>query len=353
MARINFVLPSLPTKPVGGVKIMFQFANKLAARGHQVTILYSVRRPFKKPKTPVWLRYLIYQLRGTNITWFALDKVIKQEIVPEISDRYVPDAEATLCTWWQMAYAINELSASKGNKCNLIQDYEIWTGQSDRVHESYNLPLHHCVIAKYLQAIFEKITGRKPPLTPLAIDTSQFHLIKPSNERDDASIIMLYSLEPRKGSDYGIQALEKVKQSVPNLNVTLFSVYPRPETIPAWMEFHTRPTDLVGLYNQHAIFFSPSLGEGWALPPAESMSCGCAVVCTDIGGHKDYAIDGETALLVQPKEVDEMAATIHRLISERELRLRLANAAHKLITTEFNWEKSVERLESILLGKGG
>ena len=188
---------------------MFQFANKLASKGHQVTIIYSVRRPFKKAKTPVWLRYLIYQLRGTDIKWFALNKSIKQKIVPGVSDNYVPDAEATLCTWWQMAYAINELSASKGNKCNLIQDYEIWTGQNERVHESYNLPLRHCVIAKYLQAIVEKLTGRKPPLTPLAIDVNQFHITKPVDQRDDASVIMLYSLEPRKGSDYGIQALEK------------------------------------------------------------------------------------------------------------------------------------------------
>lgn len=349
MARLNFVLPSLPTKPVGGVKIMFQFANLLAAKGHNVTILYSVRRPFKTPKTPVWLRYLIYKMRGTNIQWFDLDKRIVQKIVPGINDRCVPDADATLCTWWQMAYAINELNASKGNKCNLIQDYEIWTGQEDKVHQSYNLPIRHCVIAKYLQEVVEKYSGRKPPLTPLAIDTSHFKLSKPIAQRD-ASVIMLYSEEPRKGSEFGIRALEQVKQIFPHLKVTLFSVYQRPDTIPAWMDFYTRPLNLPELYNNSSIFFSPSLGEGWALPPAESMACGCAVVCTDIGGHRDYAMDGVTAMLVKPKDVAEMATKICTLIEKNELRLKMANGGHALINTEFTWARSVDKMESILLG---
>lgn len=351
MARINFVLPSLPTKPVGGVKIMFQFANKLAAKGHEITILYSVRRPFKKAKTPVWLRYLISRFRGTDIKWFDLDKNIVQKIVPGISDKHVPDADATICTWWQMAYAINELSASKGNKCNLIQDYEIWTGQEDKVHQSYRLPLRHCVIARYLQDIVELHSGKKPPLTPLAIDVSHFKKTRAQSERHPASVIMLYSLEPRKGSDYGIQALEQVKQIFPDLTVTLFSVYQRPDTIPAWMYFHTRPSDLPGLYNSNSIFFSPSLGEGWALPPAEAMSCGCAIVVTDIGGHRDYAIDGATAMLVQPKSVNEMAEKISKLIAEQDLRFRLADEGHKMITSEFTWPVSVAKLEDILLRK--
>lgn len=351
MARINLVLPSLPTKPVGGVKIMFQFANGLLARGHEVTILYSVRRPFKKARTPVWLRFLIFKLRRSSVAWFDLDERIAQRLVPEISDRYVPDADATLCTWWQMAYAVNDLGASKGNKCNLIQDYETWTGQEDMVHQSYNLPIRHAVIATYLQEIVEKYTGRKPPLTPLAIDTTHFEMITPAKERSAATVIMLYSMESRKGSDYGIQALIKVKELVPDLRVTLFSVYPRPDTIPPWMEFYTRPVNLVELYNKHAVFFSPSLGEGWALPPAEAMSCGCAVVCTNIGGHRDYAFDEKTVLLAEPKKVMDMAEKIHRAITQHDLRLRLSAAAHQLITTEFTWAKSVLRMETFLLEK--
>ena len=351
MARLNFVIPSLPTKPVGGVKNMFQFANRLREKGHDIVIYYSVKRPFKRQRTPVWLRMPIWNLRKRRISWFSLDKSIEQKIVPEISDRYVHDADATMCTWWQMAYAINDLSPSKGLKVNFIQDYELWTGQDDRVHDSYKLPLNHVVIARYLQDIVEKYNGARPPLVNTPINIDNFKLVKPVGEREPASVIMMYSEEPRKGSMYGIEALELVKKKLPGLRVTLFSVYNRPANIPAWMEFHTRPSNLPGLYNDHAVFFSPSLGEGWGLPPAESMACGCAVVCTNIGGHKGYAIDGETALLAEAKDVNGMAGNIIRLIAEKELRLKLSDAAHKLITTEFTWPHAVDRLEAILLGK--
>jgi len=352
MARLNFVIPSLPTKPVGGVKVMFQLANRFSERGYDVTIYYSIRRPFKNQRTPVWLRWIISRLRmGTVAKWFVLYPSIKQRVVPSITDAYVRDADATICTWWQMAYAINDLHASKGLKCNFIQDHELWTGQNDRVHQSYRLPLKHVVIATYLQDVVEKYSGVRPPLVNISIDNSRFALTIPVAERRPASLIMMYSEEPRKGSNYGLAALELVKQRIPELRVTLFSVYERPSTIPAWMEFTKRPANLPQLFNQHAIFCSPSLGEGWALPPAEAMGSGCAVVCTNIGGHKDYAIDGETALLFPPENAEAMADCIYRIINDHQLRERLAAAGHKLIHTEFTWDHAVDRLECILLGK--
>jgi len=349
VARLNFILPSLPTKPVGGVKNMFQFANRLRAKGHDVTIYYSIKRPFKKQRTPVWLRLAISKLRKGKVSWFALDSSIRQEVVPEINDNYVRDADATMSTWWQMAYALSELSPPKGFKCNFIQDYELWTGQEEKVHESYRLPLKHVVIAKYLQDIVEKYNGTRPPLVNTPIDTTRFTITKPLKERPPASVIMMYSEEPRKGSMYGLEALQLVKKDIPGLRVTLFSVYERPEDLPQWMAFHRRPDNLPQLYNEHSVFFSPSLGEGWGLPPAESMACGCAVVCTDIGGHRDYALPDETALLVGPKDVNDMALRIEQIIEDNELRWKLADAGHALIKTEFNWDSAVARLEGILL----
>lgn len=349
MARINFILPFLPTKPVGGAKNMFQFANRLQAKGHDVAIYYAIRRPFKKQRTPVWLRLFVTRWRLRRVAWFRLNESIQQQIVPEISDRFVRDADASMCTWWQMAYAVSKLSASKGNRCNFIQDYELWTGQQDKVHESYALPIRHIVIAKYLQDLVEQQSGVRPPLVNTPIDTQTFRLVERPEQRPPASVIMMYSEEPRKGSAFGIQALELVKNQIPELQVTLFSVYPRPEGIPSWMNFVTRPQNLPELYNRHAVFVSPSLGEGWGLPPAESMACGCAVVCTDIGGHRDYAIDGETALLVESQQPEKMADLVIRMIRDSALRLRLSARGHQLITREFTWETAVAKLEENLL----
>lgn len=350
MAQFNFVLPFLPTKPVGGVKNLFQFANRLAAKGHQITIYCSVQRPFKKSKTPVWFRLLLNRLSVHRVNWFSLHANIKLKVVPALKDQYIPDAQATLSTWWQMAYALADLNKSKGIKINLIQDYELWVGQEEAVHASYKLPIQHVVIARYLENLVFEHSGQRPILINTPIDTKKFIKTVPIEERNPLTVMMMYSEEPRKGSEYGLKALSILKQKNPTLKVTLFSVYDRPNHIPPWMDYYQRPDDLVSLYNQHAIFISPSLGEGWALPPAEAMACGCALVCTNIGGHQDYAIHMKTASLVETQNPDMMARAIEDLIDDQNLKNTLATAGHQFIKS-FDWDEAVSKLETILLNK--
>ena len=49
------------------------------------------------------------------------------------------------------------------------------------------------------------------------------------------------------------------------------------------------------------------------MPPAEAMASGCAVVCSNIGGHLDYAINRETALLFEPENIEEIVEKIELL----------------------------------------
>lgn len=344
--RITIILPFPVTKPVGGPKIMYEYANRLAVLGHAVTIYHSIKRPFKKSAAPVWIKQLVFMLRGVaRPKWFPLLPSIKSVIVPEITDSYIQDADVILSTWWQMTYAIHILSPSKGKKFNLIQDYEVWKGQEDKVINSYFLPVNHLVIARYLQQLVLEKTGKAPIHLPNAIDVEKFFITIPASSRNPASIIMLYSEEPRKGTKFGIEALKKLKENIPSLRVVLFGIYPPPADLPDWMVYHQRPADLPRLYNNAAIFFSPSLGEGWALPPAEAMACGCAVVCTNIGGHADYAIHNKTALLCIPEDVNDMEDKLKTLINNTEKRLSISLEANKLITTEFTWQASVQKLE--------
>jgi glycosyltransferase involved in cell wall biosynthesis len=343
---INIILPFPVTKPVGGAKIMYEYANRLAAKGHKVSVFHAVKRPYKKSSTPTWVKWAIYMLRGVSRPkWFPLDERIKSVIVPAITDKYIPDADIVISTWWQMTYAVNELAASKGKKFNLIQDYEIWRGLEDKVHNSYSLPVNHLVIAKYLQKLVFDHSGVMPVHIPNAIEGKKFFVQNPPQQREQASLIMLYSEEPRKGTPDGIAALKLVKEAHPEFKATFFGVYQKPADLPEWISYHYRPANLVELYIQAAIFFSPSLGEGWALPPAEAMACGCAVVCTNIGGHLDYAIENETALLAEPKAVAEMAQKIGSLINDLSLRLKLAEGGSKLMSTQFSWENSVQKLK--------
>lgn len=343
LLRINIILPFPVTKPVGGAKIMYEYANHFSAKGHCVTVLHSLKRPFKKMKSPLWWKRLVFYLQGTKRPrWFPLDPLIDSRIVDEISDGFVPDGDIIFSTWWQMTHAIAQLSPAKGIPVNLIQDYEVWGGQEAELLSSYRLSVHHAAIARWLQEKVTKESKQPVKLISNAIDTDRFTLTVAVDRRNPRSVIALYSEEKRKGTEFAIEAALQLKLKYSDLQWTFFGVYPRPRNLPDWIKYHRRPFDLPKLYNAHAIFLSSSIGEGWALPPAEAMACGCAVACTDIGGHADYAQHEQTALLFPVKNTDAIVKQVSRLLDDESFRIKLALAGQQSMLSNFNWERSVE-----------
>jgi glycosyltransferase involved in cell wall biosynthesis len=158
---------------------------------------------------------------------------------------------------------------------------------------------------------------------------------------------MLYSIQEIKGSKYGVEALRIVKRQFPDLKVKLFGVCPKPGNLPEWMSYQRNPDDLCGIYNDSAIFISNSLTEGFGLVSVEAMSCGCAVVCTDILGHKEYAIDGETALLAEPKNPQDMAEKIITLLENDAMRTDLALTGYKSVQ-KYSWDGAVKKMDTLI-----
>lgn len=343
--RIHIILPFPVTKPVGGAKIMYEYANRLQARGHQVTVLHSLRRPFKKMRSPLWFKRTVFWLqRAQRPRWFPLHPDCRSLIVEEISNAFVPDGDLIFSTWWQMSYAVAALAPQKGVRINLVQDFENWGGQEQAVRDSYRLPLHHAAISRWLQALVAQESDSPVRLLPNAIDTTRFTISQPLTERIPFSVIALYSEEERKGSVHTLEALVQLHKQFPGLHATLFGVYPRPAHLPSWVHYHRSPVHLPALYNQHAVFMSASLAEGWALPPAEAMACGCAVVCTRIGGHADYANEGQTALLVPVADAPALAQAVATLFTDADYCGSMAQAGHRLINASYAWQHSVDAL---------
>ena len=76
------------------------------------------------------------------------------------------------------------------------------------------------------------------------------------------------------------------------------------------------------------------------------MACGAALVSTDIGGVRDYALNGETALLTPIKNPRQMATNINRLLDDSNLRVKIARAGHELIVGKFKWDRSIDIMDA-------
>ncbi len=84
------------------------------------------------------------------------------------------------------------------------------------------------------------------------------------------------------------------------------------------------PERLVVLYNQALGFIFPSLWEGFGLPVLEAMACGTPVVTSQRSALPEVA--GDAALLVDPENIDAIAAAMKALARDRGLREQLQQA---------------------------
>jgi glycosyltransferase involved in cell wall biosynthesis len=106
---------------------------------------------------------------------------------------------------------------------------------------------------------------------------------------------------------------------------------------------------LGAFFERSAIVCVPSRREGYGVVAREAMAYGRAVVVTTVGGLADAVSDGDTGLLVAPRDVVALRAAIQRLLRDPKLRERLGSAARDYARATFGWSATVD---SLLLAYG-
>ncbi len=76
----------------------------------------------------------------------------------------------------------------------------------------------------------------------------------------------------------------------------------------------------------------------------EYMAMGKGIVASRLGQIGEVLVDGETALLVEPGNVSELAAAILKLVESQELRQRLGSKAREVAEREHTWTRNAQRV---------
>lgn len=103
-------------------------------------------------------------------------------------------------------------------------------------------------------------------------------------------------------------------------------------------------TSVAEVLRRSSAFVLPSLKEGMPLSLLEAMSCGKAVVGSDIPGIKALVKDNETGLLVPAKDVNAFASAIITVLGDEDLRKRLGSAASRAIRERYSHRIVVKKL---------
>ena len=111
--------------------------------------------------------------------------------------------------------------------------------------------------------------------------------------------------------------------------------------------------NVASVYKTMDVCVLASRSEPFGLVVVEAMACGIPVVATRSGGPEEIIRDGETGLLVEVEQPDQMADAILRLLENVALRASISAAARQDVVFRFCGQEArdVTRLYHTLVGR--
>ena len=354
--RITFVLQHAYRS--GGDRVVAIYAAELMRRGHQVTVISTPwPAPSLKDRVRQWLRpwavrrpigVVASHFDGTGIPHHVTEK--SRAIV----DADVPDGDVVIATWWETAEWVSRLSPSKGRKAYLIQHYETWGGDKDRVDATWRLPLKKIVISKWLADLARDQFGdREVAHVPNAVDTVQFDA-PPRGKQATPTIGLLYSHVKFKGCDVAFAAIERVRGELPEARLIAMGLRPPAAELPlpANTTYKQDPPQekIREIYAQCDVWLCASRSEGFHLPPLEAMACRCPVASTRVGGPLDIVEEGVNGFLVDVGDEAALADRVLRVLRLPQSDWRKMSDAAYATARGYTWSDACTRLEDVLRG---
>lgn len=100
--------------------------------------------------------------------------------------------------------------------------------------------------------------------------------------------------------------------------------------------------DVLSLHRAFDIFVMSSVTEGLGTSLLDAMAAGKPIVATRAGGIPEVVADGETGILVAPRDHEAMADAIVRLLKDETLRRQMGDAGRARARSLFSAERMVQ-----------
>ena len=175
-------------------------------------------------------------------------------------------------------------------------------------------------------------------------------------------LLAVGTVQPRKGYDILLEALKPLAYL--DWRLTIAGATDRdPDTVAALTAAITAaglderitlagtvvPATLDRFYQSADLFVMPSLFEGYGMVLAEAMIRGLPIVCTTGGAAADTVPDG-AAVKVPPGDAAALEKALATVLTDRKLRVRLADAAWEAGRALPTWNETTRRIAAVLLG---
>lgn len=319
--KISFVEPHL--KLYGGIRRIIELSNRLVLRGHDVTIFHSDGSPCE------WLK-CIAKIKSYNMLLNEVHDVVIYNDPNPIDYRLVKKAKAKIKILYVLELYQKEMLKRRKLRINRSKKRRMLILEKSLCSSYFKLSN-----ASWERKWLRENMNIDSEILFGGVNTEMFHPVHIKRNLNEIRILCSGDPRERKGTKTILKAVEIAKKYEPH--IVLDSYYGK----------GLLQDKMAEKYSSADMFLEASWHAGWNNPVAESMACKVPVICTEIGGVRDFAIHEKTALLVPVKNSEAMAAAILRLIKDRKLKEKIVENAYQHIR-QFDWDKSAERLEEIL-----
>lgn len=167
---------------------------------------------------------------------------------------------------------------------------------------------------------------------------------------DSFLLVIIGRLIEVKGHKYLFEAIREVKERGKNVRLLVVGDGALRHSLEqAVVELGIRQevsflgfrTDVCGILLASDLFLLPTLGEGFGLVLLEAMAAGKPIVASNVTSIPEVVVNGETGLLVPPRDSHALAEAIDRFLGEPELRGKMGEASRQRVKEYFPVEKMV------------
>lgn len=195
---------------------------------------------------------------------------------------------------------------------------------------------------------------------PFGVDTQQFHSAARPAEAG-LTIGFVKHLKRKYGPEHLVRAIAEIRPFIPDLSVVIagdgelrgpLERLAQELGVADIVSFPGRVPheDVPALMRSFDIFVNPSVdpSESFGVAILEASASGIPVIATRIGGIPEVALDGKTALLIEPEDHVDLARALLLLAGDPALRKSLGEAGRKFVTEHYEWQDHVDSMIDVL-----